>query len=309
MFVISVLFLSGCAQMHQNIAICSQSVVVAVIDTGVVAHRDLGAEIILPGYDFIEDTQNALDGSARDDDPTDPGGGLREYHGTQMAGLIQRAYMASVPASLSANLKILPLRVVGKVGSTPIDISDAILYASGYETSDGRQLPRRVDIINLSLTTPELHPAIEFAVAKALEVGVVIIAGAGNDGKEAVYYPANYPGVIAVSSLGANGKVPAYANRSNRVDIYAPGGGDFVEGGPYDGLPAPSLVDGKEWYVYSYGTSTATAVTSGVVASILATTPNVTKVSLVLSAKLKLPAVGIKLWSLHQNIDKHVRKD
>ena len=48
------------------------TVVVAVIDTGIVSHSDLNANVI-GGYDFISDSFIAADGNGRDADPSDPG--------------------------------------------------------------------------------------------------------------------------------------------------------------------------------------------------------------------------------------------
>lgn len=45
---------------------------VAVIDTGIVSHPDLDANI-LPGYDFISDATAARDGNGRDNNPADEG--------------------------------------------------------------------------------------------------------------------------------------------------------------------------------------------------------------------------------------------
>lgn len=45
---------------------------VAVIDSGIVKHPDLDANVV-PGYDFITEPASARDGNGRDSDPTDQG--------------------------------------------------------------------------------------------------------------------------------------------------------------------------------------------------------------------------------------------
>ena len=50
----------------------SSSVVVAVVDTGILPHPDLDGRV-LPGYDFISDPSRARDGDARDPNPRDEG--------------------------------------------------------------------------------------------------------------------------------------------------------------------------------------------------------------------------------------------
>src|SRR5687768_2106925 len=66
-------------------------VVVAVLDTGIVSHTDLNANI-LPGYDFISSSRIAGDGTGRDADPSDPGDYYRNedssWHGTHVAGTV-----------------------------------------------------------------------------------------------------------------------------------------------------------------------------------------------------------------------------
>ena len=48
-------------------------IVIAQLDTGILAHEDLDPARWLPGYDFISDRDRANDGDGRDADPTDPG--------------------------------------------------------------------------------------------------------------------------------------------------------------------------------------------------------------------------------------------
>ena len=62
----------------QNSDSGSSAAVVAVLDSGITCHPDLGNNTptciggaILPGYDFVNDSVYANDGSARDADPRD----------------------------------------------------------------------------------------------------------------------------------------------------------------------------------------------------------------------------------------------
>ena len=79
----------------------SASMVIAVVDSGIVAHPDLTGRV-LPGYDFVTDVTSANDGDGRDPDATDPGDwrtdGLcpapfdkaedSNWHGTLVAGIL-----------------------------------------------------------------------------------------------------------------------------------------------------------------------------------------------------------------------------
>ena len=77
-----------------------ETIVVAVLDSGVTPHSDLQPNL-LPGYDFITALDNSVDGDGRDGDATDPGNARLEgecgagwkssgstWHGTQVAGVI-----------------------------------------------------------------------------------------------------------------------------------------------------------------------------------------------------------------------------
>jgi subtilisin family serine protease len=100
-------------------------------------------------------------------------------------------------------------------------------------------------------------------IAQALAKGVVVVAGAGNDGDKAneLSYPAAYPGVIAVGAATPQGTRAKFSEVHNYVDMAAPG----VE------IYAASIKGGR---ADIEGTSSATALTSGVAALIVAKYPD-----------------------------------
>ncbi|RZI96048.1 MAG: serine protease, partial [Rubrivivax sp.] len=139
-------------------------VVVAVIDTGIRAHADLAGQVVA-GYDMINDTAVANDGSARDSDPSDPGDWVNagecgtgepasnsSWHGTHVAGTIAAKTNNSLGiAGIAFNAKIQPVRVLGKCGGYTSDIADGMVWASGGSVSGlpTNATPSRV--INMSL--------------------------------------------------------------------------------------------------------------------------------------------------------------
>ena len=124
--------------------------IVAVLDTGSTAHPDLAGRW-LPGRDFVSTVEYAGDGDGRDDDPSDPGDGVREserranpalfqscapepstWHGTRSAGLIAASSdNGQGVAGLQWAGRILPVRVAGKCGALLEDIFDGMRWAAG----------------------------------------------------------------------------------------------------------------------------------------------------------------------------------
>src|SRR5690606_13809895 len=117
----------------------SSSVVVAVLDTGIVysssdpsrRHPDFAGRV-LPGYDFITDPAGAVDGDGRDPDPFDAVTGA-EYHGSHVAGTIGAASDNGVGVTgVDWHAKLLPIRVLGSGGGTLADIRDGLAWAAGF---------------------------------------------------------------------------------------------------------------------------------------------------------------------------------
>ena len=184
-------------------------VVVAVIDTGVSgtasgkgqACRDFGTTAFTAGYDFVNN----------DADPYDDHG-----HGTHVAGTIAEATNNSEGvAGLAYGATIMPLKVLSAAGSgTSADIADAIRWAAD----------KGAHVINMSLGSPFPDAVIRNACTYASKKGVVIVAAAGNSGKQGVGYPAAYSECIAVSSVGPSGKLAGYSSWGKQVALAAPGG-------------------------------------------------------------------------------------
>lgn len=104
-----------------------------------------------------------------------------------------------------------------------------------------------------------------YAVEQANAAGVVLVASAGNEGRpdedNGVSYPAAYPGVIAVAASTESGSRAEFSQVHNTTDVAAPG----------VGIESALNTGGRE---IVQGTSSSAALTSGVVALIVAQYPD-----------------------------------
>jgi subtilase family serine protease len=97
---------------------------------------------------------------------------------------------------------------------------------------------------------------LDSVLAQAAQDGITSFAATGNTPLNSPYYPAADPGVIPVTALGQAGQIASYANVWSDPNMIA--------------LPGTGLVyyNGQQWVVQ--GTSTSTAISSGIYAGNLA---------------------------------------
>lgn len=263
----------------------SPSVVVAVVDSGILKdHPDLQGRLV-PGYDFISDTYSANDGDGWDADPTDSGTDDPKssgFHGTYVAGIIGAASNNKKGITgVDWRCKILPVRVMGtKAGlGSDADIAAAIRWAAGIPVKGTPTNLHPARVINLSFGGEGEGKVLSRAVTDVLNKGVIVVAAAGNqNGPTKNVYPAAIPGVITVGATRYSGRRAPYSNYGPTVDIMAPGGfmGENLPQ-PFEGLQRPAGVIGphyivkkKEWnYMFQQGTSAATPIVAGVAALML----------------------------------------
>ncbi len=266
--------------------------VVAVVDTGILPHKDLLPNI-LPGYDMIMDSFTANDGNGRDSDPTDPGDYVlsgecgstsntnSSWHGTHVAGTIAAvANNAEGIAGIAYNAKILPLRVLGKCGGYNSDIADAIMWASGATVNGVPVNPTPARVINMSLGGQSAcGTTLQNAINTARANKTVVVVAAGNNNTDAsTFSPANCNGVISVAATGRNGSKAYYSNYGATVDVAAPGGS--MLSAQTDGIVSTLNTGTKQavadTYAFYQGTSMATPHVAGIAALMLSANPSMT---------------------------------
>lgn len=231
---------------------------VAVIDTGVDAgHPDLAGRVG-SGRNFS--------GSEPNNDSAD-----RNGHGTHVAGIIAaRTGNGTGIAGLAghANVEILPVKAVGDDGTgTAWSVAQAIRWA----------VDAGADVINISLGGTGHSTVEQEAIAYARARSVVVVAAAGNStGSVDLFYPASFPGVIAVGAVDQNLEPAYFSSPGRALDLMAPG----VEiTAPFpSGLPCEAprcFVENGASYATFDGTSFAAPHVTAAAALLTLANPNI----------------------------------
>jgi subtilisin family serine protease len=249
------------------------NVVVAVVDSGIWrTHEDLavnlwvnpnevaGNEVDDDGNDFIDDVHgiNAAEGDGRVGDVAG--------HGTHAAGILGAVgNNGRGIAGVAWGVQIMVCRFLASDGSG--SISDAITCLE-YARAKGAH------VVNASWVGTDYSEALELAVARLRDAGIIFVAAAGNDGADndrVPYYPPSLPldNVVAVAATTDQDgllNLPYPNPRSNygaeQVDLGAPGLGIYS---------AFFIADNN--YLTMSGTSQAAPHVAGAVALVRAAYP------------------------------------
>lgn len=198
------------------------SIIVAVLDTGVsyenyqsfVQAPDFSATQFASGYDFVNN----------DEHPNDDNG-----HGTHVTMTVAESTGNGVSAAgIAFASTVMPIKVLDALGSgSTATIAAGVEYA---RTHGAR-------VINLSLGGTDDDPILHSAIQASVSDGIVVVAAAGNDGVESIYYPAKYSETISVGSTRFDNALSRYSNYGAGITLVAPGGQIFVDE-HYSGNPS-----------------------------------------------------------------------
>ena len=285
-----------------DITLGNGTVDVAVLDTGYRPHSDLQA--VLPGYDFVSSVAMANDGNGRDTDASDPGDAVAanecgkgsvaarsSWHGTHVMGIIAALMNNGLyGAGIAPNVRIVPVRVLGKCGGYTSDIIDGMRWAAGLTVPGAPKNAYPARIINLSLgIAGTCSRAFQAAINDVNAAGAIVVVSNGNGGFNSVNQPANCAGTLAVTAHSVDGDSAAYANLGVQTLISAPGGGcgtlsrNCVEIYSSNGLGIYSLGNtgasrpASDSYSIKYGTSMAAPHVAGAIALMLSLNPSLSR--------------------------------
>ena len=213
------------------------SIIVAVVDSGV---NESLAEFngrIISGYDYVND----------DSDPSDDRG-----HGTAVAGtILANANNGVSIAGVDWRCKLMPVKVLDSSGWGYYS-----WWAAGinYATDNGAH------VINLSASGSGSSTTLTGAINNAINAGLIFVTTAGNDGDGSVKYPGSLLQAITVGATERNDVKAPFSNWGAHVDMVAPGR-DIYTVNQYGNL-------GRWW-----GTSFAAPQVAGAAALLLSLKP------------------------------------
>ncbi|MFP7480309.1 S8 family peptidase, partial [Terribacillus saccharophilus] len=220
-----------------NEGLTGKGVKIAVIDSGIYPHEDLK---IAGGYSAVSYTS-----SYKDD----------EGHGTHVAGIIGAKHNRYGTDGVAPDAQLYAVKALDRVGQG--NLSDLL---KGIDWA----ITNKMDIINMSMGTAYKSKALQDAVDKAYQRGILLVAASGNEGAgHPLDYPAAFDKVIAVSASDSTNNIASFSSVGDKVEVAAPGA-DIIS--TYLGT----------YYAMMSGTSQATPHVSAMLALLKQQYPNET---------------------------------
>lgn len=173
-------------------------------------------------------------------------------HGTLVTGLLDATPGNGFGiAGIAPGADIVAIPVCTPAGATASDTCPLFTVLRGLDAA----WTERASVVNLSIVGPE-NPLLARGMERLDELGVLVVAAAGNEGTREPRYPAAYPSVIGVGAHDRSGVLYARSNRAPSAELLAPG------------VEVLSTVPGDA-FSFGSGTSFAAAHVTGTLAILL----------------------------------------
>ncbi|MFD0677378.1 MULTISPECIES: S8 family serine peptidase [unclassified Paenibacillus] len=209
-----------------------KGVKIAIFDTGISLHSD---ELkVKEGISFV---------------PSDSSYDDLNGHGTHAAGIIAATKNGKGIVGIAPDADLYAVKVLDNAGGGR--------YSSVIQALDWA-IEQHMDIVSMSFVGEQYSQALEEAIQKAHDQGILLIAAAGNDGGATPRYPAKYTSVLSVGAVDENNQHAPFSNGG--VEVVAPG------------VQVQSVGLGNQTAVLS-GTSVATPHVAGIAALIKSQMP------------------------------------
>ena len=143
----------------------------------------------------------------------------------------------------------------------------------------------------------------------AWNAGLVVVAGAGNDGNTGLFYPAALPNVISVGAFDEDHRRASFSNYGSWVDLSAPGN-VILSSYPLSSCTLTTTPGDTGCYTWLSGTSMATPHVSGAAALVwsrgdVASNSQVADILLQSADPVGRDAVRLDTWTIHGGLNIH----
>ncbi|HET7454772.1 MAG TPA: S8 family serine peptidase [Solirubrobacterales bacterium] len=255
---------------------------VAVIDTGIdQTHPDLN---VVARTDCTGAGESCLDNTGTDENT----------HGTHVAGTIAALDNGFGVVGMAPGARLWSVKVLGGAGGNTVeDVIAGVDWVTAHSSE--------IEVANMSLSAREVVPALNEAVAKSAEKGIVYTLAAGNQAEEVRWSPATTEAAITVSGIAdydgqPGGKsAPTCVSRGADDSRYT-----LSNYGPLVDIAAPAVcilsTEPGNKYGLKSGTSMAAPHVAGA-AAILAAKENPNSLKDVEAIAAKLEETGNHNWT------------
>lgn len=173
---------------------------VAIIDTGISSQHPVIWANYRGGVNILSPA----------DEPEDYNG-----HGTHVAGIVAGWGKRMNLWGVAPRASIYAVKAFDRRGVANLsDLLAAINWC----------MEKQIDVINMSFGMGNVSELLRYAIQKAHNQGIVMVAASGNRGqRQMIDFPARYDETIAVGSVAENGTISSFTNLGRGIDLFAPG--------------------------------------------------------------------------------------